>query len=101
MEGKPEEVTKKKFWKCTCEMFHYDMEQECFNCGEKKENGSCPTPVEVEIYLENLKKNKAILEHLVSIVNTCNNRYNEGLITAAEAIAAITLAAAYAETESF
>lgn len=35
MEGKPEEITKKKFWKCTCEMFH-----------------------------------------------TCNNRYNEGLITA-------------------
>lgn len=78
MEGKPEEVTKKKLW-----------------------NGSCPTPVEVETYLENLKENKAILEHLVSIVNTCNNRYNEGLITAAEAIAAIALAAAYAETESF
>jgi len=101
MEGKPVEVTKKEFWKCTCEMFHYEMEQECFNCGEKKENGSCPTPVEVEIYLENLKKNKAILERLVSIVNTCNNRYNEGLITSAEAIAAIALAAAYAETESF
>jgi hypothetical protein len=49
---------------------------------------------------EIIEENKVVLEHLVSVVNTCNNRYNEGLITASEAVAAITLAVAYAETES-
>jgi hypothetical protein len=45
MEGKPEEVTKKKFWNSTCEMFHYEMEQECFNCGEKRKTGVVQLPL--------------------------------------------------------